>query len=216
MKAFLKIALALVFSSLFFSCASSRFDSHFSPVYVTNTSKFAILSPNVSSEKIDTLQHMKAKFGEKEMEAEVYVISNTEQISMTILSEFGSTVANLFYDGVTLDLDSAIFPKSLKAEYLVADLQFCLYNPEILKSELSKIGVDFEISAESDESGKATEKRILSKKGKLISKITKKYTRTAVSSPATSEAEGTAEKSLSSIEYENTLRGYGYTLTTIE
>ena len=144
---------------------------------------------------VDCLQKMTADFGKgNSFDFDVYVISDKTQLSMTVLNEFGTTMASLFYDGASLDFDSMIFPKNLKAEYIVADFQFILYNVEDLKPALEKIGVNLEVSSE-PVVGEVAEVRTLSKKGKVISKITK----TALT-----------------IKYENFLRGYGYTLSEVE
>ena len=190
-----KILLYLIPFFLLISCASSRFESEFSPVYVTNTSKYAILPTTSMNGTVDSLQKMTANFGkDNSFDFDVYVISDSSQLSMTILNEFGTTMASLFYDGASLDFDSVIFPKQLKAEYIVADFQFCLYNVDDLKPALEKIGVNLEVTSEPT-GDEIAEVRTLSKKGKVISKITK----TALS-----------------IKYENFLRGYSYILSEVE
>lgn len=189
-----KILLYLIPFFLLISCASSRFESEFSPVYVTNTSKYAILPTTSMNGTVDSLQKMTANFGkDNSFDFDVYVISDSSQLSMTILNEFGTTMASLFYDGLSLDFDSVIFPKELKAEYIVADFQFCLYNVDDLKPALEKIGVNLEVTSE-PAGDEIAEVRTLSKKGKVISKITK----TALS-----------------IKYENFLRGYSYILSEV-
>lgn len=189
-----KILLYLIPFFLLISCASSRFESEFSPVYVTNTSKYAILPTTSMNGTVDSLQKMTANFGkDNSFDFDVYVISDSSQLSMTILNEFGTTMASLFYDGLSLDFDSVIFPKELKAEYIVADFQFCLYNVDDLKPALEKIGVSLEVTSE-PAGDEIAEVRTLSKKGKVISKITK----TALS-----------------IKYENFLRGYSYILSEV-
>lgn len=189
-----KILLYLIPFFLLISCASSRFESEFSPVYVTNTSKYAILPTTSMNGTVDSLQKMTANFGkDNSFDFDVYVISDSSQLSMTILNEFGTTMASLFYDGLSLDFDSVIFPKELKAEYIVADFQFCLYDVDDLKPALEKIGVNLEVASE-PAGDEIAEVRTLSKKGKVISKITK----TALS-----------------IKYENFLRGYSYILSEV-
>ena len=166
-----KILLYLIPFFLLISCASSRFESEFSPVYVTNTSKYAILPTTSMNGTVDSLQKMTANFGkDNSFDFDVYVISDSSQLSMTV-----------------------IFPKELKAEYIVADFQFCLYNVDDLKPALEKIGVNLEVTSE-PAGDEIAEVRTLSKKGKIISKITK----TALS-----------------IKYENFLRGYSYILSEV-
>ncbi|WP_407427714.1 DUF3261 domain-containing protein [Treponema sp.] len=196
-----KIFLILI-SIFLVSCASSRLESKFSPVYVTNTSKFALLAPVEMDGMIDSVQRMTAKFGTQSFDFDVYVISDKTQLSMTIFNEFGTTMGSLFYDGTSLDFDSAVFPKNLKAEYIVADFQFCLYEAESVKTALEKIGVDFETVFTDGISGTKYETRTLTKNGNPVSKITKTY----------SVMEDGSVK-LQSIFYDNILRGYSYTLT---
>ena len=58
---------------------------------------------------VDSLQKMTANFGkDNSFDFDVYVISDSSQLSMTILNEFGTTMASLFYDGLSLDFDSVI------------------------------------------------------------------------------------------------------------
>ena len=146
---------------------------------------------------------MNASFGENEFEADVYVIADKSQLSMSVISEFGATLAELFYDGKKLDFESSVFPKNLKAEYIVADFQFCLYDEEALKSALKKSGIDFVEYLEEMPDGNSAETRILLQKGKEISKITKKYEKNLQ----------TSANELKSIKYENFLRGYSYELS---
>lgn len=190
---------------LFFSCTSTKIDSDFSPVFVTNSAVYKILPPELMEGHFDGMQRMNAKFAKNEFEAEIYVIANDEQLSMTIMSEFGTTVAELFYDGEELDFASSVFPKNLRAEYIVADFQFCLYDIDALKSALEKAGVDFEVWLEEMPDGNWAESRILRQKGKTIAKVTKKYEKNLK----------TEANELKSIKYENFLRGYSYELAGV-
>ena len=201
----------LFLAILFVSCASTRFESNFSPVYVTNFSKYALLPPSAMSGKVDSLQRMSAKFGNgekaQELEFDVYVISDQEQLSMTIFNEFGVTMGSLLYDGATLDFESSVFPANFKPEYIVADLQFFLYDASELKSALNKIGIDFEISIACGDDGITTETRTLSSKGKPVSKIVKK-----LSPSENTDSQNAGLIQIQEIQYENFLRGYSYSL----
>ena len=199
-----------IFVSIFLiSCATSRFDSAFSPVYLTNSSQYALLPTEAMDGNLDGIQRMCADFGGTVFDFTVYAISDSTQLSMTILNEFGTTMGNLFYDGSNLDFDSAVFPKNLKAEYIVADFQLCFYKVDELKTALSKIGLEFENLLECGADGTCVDTRILRQKNKMISKITKTYA-------ASDENSSEKTESLKSIRYENFLRGYGYTLTSEE
>ena len=190
-----------------FSCTSTHFESQFSPVYVTNSSKFAILPTSAMNGEFDGVQQMTANFGKNSVQAEIYVLSDSETLAMTVFSEFGTTIASLVYDDDSIDFESSVFPENLKAEYIIADFQFCLYDASELKSALEKIGVNFEesIACPANEESGTVITRTLSKKKKIISKITKTY--------AKNESGG---EELKSIRYENFLRGYSYELLSIE
>ena len=197
MKKFLLIFLSLSF----FSCASSRFESKFSPVYVTNSAKFALLPPESMAGVVDKEQKLSARFGKFEFETDIYTLADSEQLSMIIMSEFGTTMASFFYDGENLDFDHGVLPQKIKAEYIIADFQFGMYDEALVKQELEKIGIDFELTRSCETDGTCLEIRTLSQKGKMIEKITKR---------------GHSEQAEESIQYENFLRGYSYTLTGVE
>ena len=161
-----KLLAAIFVFTLFFSCTTTKIESKFSPVFVTNSSKYELLPPTAMRGSIEELQRMEAFFGKNHIEADIYVIANEDQLSMILMSEFGTTVASLFYDDENLDFESTLFPKKFKPEYIVADFQFCLYDEEALKTALKKSGVDFEEYLEEMPDGNWTETRKLLKKGK--------------------------------------------------
>ena len=144
---------------------------------------------------VDKEQQLSARFGKYEFDTDIYTLADSEQLSMIIMSEFGTTMASFFYDGETLDFEHGVFPQKFKAEYIIADFQFGMYDFQAVKSELEKIGIDFEVNQYCEADGTCYEIRTLSQKGKVIEKIT---------------------KSEESIHYENFLRGYSYTLTGVE
>ncbi|QSI01371.1 DUF3261 domain-containing protein [Treponema ruminis] len=200
-----KLLAAIFVFTLFFSCTTTKIESKFSPVFVTNSSKYELLPPTAMSGSIEELQRMEAFFGKNHIEADIYVIANEDQLSMILMSEFGTTVASLFYDDENLDFESTLFPKKFKPEYIVADFQFCLYDEEILKPRLEEIGLELKVSSEAGKDGTFTETRILSQKYKIISKVTKKFEKNSE----------TGADELKSIKYENFLRGYSYELTGV-
>lgn len=188
---------------LLFSCAGFQFGSKFSPVYVTNSARYALLPAEKMDGEIDAPQKMSARFGGQQFDCEAYVISDKERLSLTFFNGFGATMASLFFDGERLEFESTFFPEGLRAEYIVADFQFCLYDARSVREALEKIGVDFELSVFSGADGGFREIRRLLKDGEEISVITKNF----------STEDGV--KKLSSIRYENFLRGYSYLLTIL-
>ena len=173
------------------SCASVPHESIY-PVYITNTAKFNLLPAENISCNIDELQHISAVFGsgskKREIEGDAYVVASQNGILMILLNEFGTTMAELCYDGKSVRFESPLFPKNIKAEYVVADFQFCWYDFDTVRKALSNIGLDFY----RDDSEK-TETYIISKGKKIISKIT---------------------KTENMVQYTNFLRNYSYTLTS--
>ncbi len=190
---------------LFIACASLPVEKNNRKVYVTNSAEFSLLSPSCMSGELDCFQRMTAVFGEgksqREFSFDAYVVSNKDGLSICILNEFGTTLSELFYDGESIDFDSSVFPAAVKAEYIVADFQFCLYDADALRNSLKNAGIDFEVSVE-EENGEITECRLIKKDGKIISKITKK----------TNCGTDGKKENPHFIKCENFLRKYSYTL----
>ena len=76
-------------------------------------------------------------------------------------------MGDLNYDGNAVLFESSIFPKKLKAEYIIADLQFAYYKSEALQQALSLLGLDF--SSETLEDG--TKVRLIKNKNNIIEEI---------------------------------------------
>ena len=208
----MKRLLFLALPVFIFSCATNSPTSSvskFSPVYVTNSSNYELLPTTYIEEKIDSLQKMTASFktgkNQSEFSADVFVLADKTQISMTIMSDLGTTIASLFYDGSSIEFDSELLPKNLRPEYVIADFQQAFYDAQKLRSELLKIGIEFEASFKNNSDGGFTETRILSQKERKISKITKTYSKGK-----------SGGKILKSVRYENFLRGYEYSLIGAE
>ena len=193
------LSFLIIFSLI--SCASGRLEEKLFPVYVTDSSRYTILPADKMKGNIDGVQRMCARFGSREFESDVYVIADNTQLSMTAVNDFGATMASLVYENGRLDFDSPVITQKIKAEYIVADFQFCLYDEEAVKTELMKSGVDFEVSTSCSLDGNCTESRILSKKNKEIARIIKEY------------VNEDGKEIIKKISYENFLRGYSYELT---
>lgn len=149
MKVFLFLPALCI---LFFGCASTRQieNSNFSPVYITNTKKFYLLSPSEIEKNIDAQQLLTGKFGENEFSMLAYLQMDKKGIFLSLFNDFGVGMGNLVYDGFTAQFDSPVFPKSLKAEYIVADLQFAYYSVDSINETLQTIGMYMEIEKNLD------------------------------------------------------------------
>lgn len=144
MKVFLFLP-ALCF--LFFACASTRQmeNSTVSPVYITNTKKFYLLSPSEIEKNIDAQQLLTGKFGENEFSMLAYLQTDKKSIFLSLFNDFGVGMGNLTYDGISAEFDSPVFPKTLKAEYIVADLQFAYYPVASIDETLKTIGMYMDV-----------------------------------------------------------------------
>ena len=59
-------------------------------------------------------------------------------------------MGNLSYDGYNVTFDSPVFPKSVKAEYILADLQFSCYSTNEINKTLKTIGMYMEVEKTED------------------------------------------------------------------
>lgn len=126
-------------------CASVKDaqNTQISPVYVTNTKKFTLLSPDCIGQGVDATQLLSGRFGENEFTLLTYTQADENGIFLSLYNDFGVSMGSLLYDGVTVTFDSSIFPKKLKAEYIVADLQFAYYSAEKIQEALADLGLGF-------------------------------------------------------------------------
>lgn len=171
------------------SCGSARHaaaGANLNPVFVTDRATFHLLPTAMREKNIDAVQHISAKFGSREFESDCLLIADGEQLSLTMLNELGTTVGELNYNNDLVVFNTALFPSAIKAEYIVADVQFCLYRADALRAALEEIGLRFEVAAAD---GSET-RRIFDGEKEII------------------HIEKTAER----IAYTNVLRGYGYVL----
>jgi hypothetical protein len=173
------------------SCATKRIEEKiFSPVYVTNTLKYVILAPDTIEKPLDMAQQITAFFGDQEWVMNSWVQADKEGIAIVLFDTLGSGLGDLSYRAGALSFSSSIFPPSFKAEYLVADFQFCFYRIDALKAALGRLKLDVEIH---DGLYGSKEIRRIRDGKKVIIEIEK--------SPE-----------VGVLKYTNFLRGYGYTL----
>lgn len=195
--------LMIIFAILFASCGSTKVEKpNLNKVYVTNTNKVDLLPPAALTAEIDEYQLFEATFatkdGEQKMNATVYLQADSSGIDIVLLNDFGIEMGTISYDGMNAAIESNIFPKKLKAEYILLDLQNAYIDSKILKEHYKKYKLDFdEISTNitTDDGGFSIGERHISKKGKVIETI--------------SIGNG-------SITIKNHLRGYEYKLTKAE
>ncbi len=189
-----KNIVLLVFSALVFSgCVSSRLqnsESSLNPVYVTNRKKIMLLPASDFAFKKDEEQILSGKYGNNNFSFLCYLLIDEKSISLNLFNEFGIGMGNVFYDGNEATFDSAVFPKNLKAEYIIFDLQLAYYSSDALENAFNKIGMKF-VSEKNDDNGSEKETRKVFDGKKLIEQI---------------------EISGNEIKIQNFLRGYSYNL----
>lgn len=204
-----KIELILIFAlSLFllFSCNSTRNPAELSeaeatirrntnPVYVTNTKKVYLLPVESIRTPVESYQYFEGDFGSKKFNSNLFLTADSSGISVLILNEMGIEMGLLVYDGESASLESTLFPKSLKCEYILLDLQNAYAEEDALKKHYASYGLEFEEVSQPSSQGPDVKIRYIKNGKKIIEKIS------------------IFEKK---IEIENILRGYSYRLTAAE
>lgn len=179
---------------LFFitGCTSTKaiIDSNIEPIYITNIKKLYLLPPYDMENEIDKEQYLLATFGDNSFALHAYLKSDSEGIFLSLFNDFGTGMGTLIYDGINISFDSSIFPKNLKSEYIVADLQFAYYKVSAIQKLLKSVKMKMTVE-ESD----GTEKRKIYNGPFIIEEIC---------------------KSDGKVVIKNKLRGYEYVLQEAE
>ena len=182
-KSKLFFLLFAVAAFCFCSCASLATVKENRPfTFLTNSSKFVLLPPADIEKPIESFQLLSASYGSRELFLNVWVNADEEGIEMTILNELGANMGELSYSGGAVQFTSAVFPKSIKPEYIVADFQLCFYNTPALSQALKNCGLSLK---------NENNIRRIYQDNKLIIEI---------------------EKNQNKVKLKNLLRGYAYTL----
>lgn len=151
------------------SCASvNNKTGSLSSVYVTNTKKIELLSPDNFEKNIDSLQLLNASFGKQTFSLLAFINIDNNGIFISLMNDLGTDMGNLSYNGESVFFDSSLFPKALKAEYIVADIQYAFYKSEAIEQMMSKVGLSFVVARE----GQSEIRKIFDKE-KCIAEITK-------------------------------------------
>ena len=171
-------------------CLSTGGKPQFNKVFVTNLNRVDILEPAAIKNEIEQYQYFEGSFGDQSFAATLYLEAGPEGIEVLLLNEFGIEMGSISYDGQTAKMESSLFPKNLKCEYIILDLQNAYADPEILKNHYANYSLNFEYS---EKEGVQTRKVL--KKDKLIEEI------------------HVSEKT---VTIQNHLRGYTYKLTVLD
>ncbi len=160
-KTFLLFILLLQ-AFLFFSCQTNRTSSHLNKVYVTNTNPVDLMETKAITSVIDKVQIFEGDFGEKFFSTVLALYADVSAVNIVMLNEMGIEVGSIDYDGKNCTIDSSFFPKNLKAEYIILDLQNAYADFFYAASHYKKYGLLFE---------KEENRRLLSRNGRLIEEI---------------------------------------------
>jgi len=214
-----KIELILIFAlSLFllFSCNSTRNPAELSeaeatirrntnPVYVTNTKKVYLLPVESIRTPVESYQYFEGDFGSKKFNSNLFLT-----ISVLILNEMGIEMGLLVYDGESASLESTLFPKSLKCEYILLDLQNAYAEEDALKKHYASYGLEFEEVSQPSSSEQNNNAPSSAPGGTQNAPLKTRYIKNG---KKIIEKISIFEKK---IEIENILRGYSYRLTAAE
>lgn len=178
----IKILFSLMILLLATSCVSVKKINDLEPVYVTNTKQINVLPPQHIKENVDEVMLLTADMGNEVFTTPVYVSADKDGIYMTILTDFGIEIGSIWYDGQVADMDCSMFPKNLKAVYLINEFQNGFYKSEALKKNLENSKLIFEENQKGDtivrtvKSGnKIIENIVISKNSVEISNILRGY-----------------------------------------
>lgn len=137
------LTVLLLFTVLLFcSCTSTRkYDS--SAVYLTDTSSFSLLSTSSMETPYESYQLITGSFmGGDPMAFEAYILCDSSVIDISLFSSTGQSIATLIYTDEGITFSSAfISTESLRAEYVIADIQLLLYPLKPLQDALSSSGL---------------------------------------------------------------------------
>jgi len=176
--------LYMVCAVFVLSCASvTRKDIY---VNLTESSKFVLLPTEGIEQDMDMAQFLSAKFRGKNYFFNGWVKANKDEIEMVFFNELGTNLGEISYRNGAVRFSSAVIPKSavkyIKPEYVIADFQFCFYDPILLGDSLKGGGLVMETNGGS--------RRILNRNDVIIE----------------------IKKTNNSVELVNHLQGYAYTL----
>ena len=137
------LALSLLLC-VFASCATAgRKGAGEASVFVTDSKSVPVLPPPCMDGILDELQLFTGSFGEQTFSSLAYIQADQGGIDITLLNEMGMDMGKLGYDGKNLSFSSPYFPKDVRAEYMVLDIQNAYYDVSALKKQYDASGLAF-------------------------------------------------------------------------
>ena len=132
----------------FCSCASGTKAWEGTPealhVWLTDSSKYILLPPEDIEQPLDMPQLVSASYGNKDYYLNSWVKADAAGLNIAIINELGASMGELSYRDGAVSFSSAMFPPSLRPEYIVADFQLCFYKAPALRRALEDCGLSFE------------------------------------------------------------------------
>ena len=130
------------------SCATGAGSGKDLPyAYLTDTSRYILLPTGGIGESMDMAQYISASFRDSVFLFASWVKADETAIEITLLNEMGTNIGELSYRGGAIAFSSAVFPSSVKPEYIIADFQLCFYRAPLLEKALRDCGLTMETSA---------------------------------------------------------------------
>jgi hypothetical protein len=133
---------ALVFIYLC-SCSSLAVDKR-PYAYLADRSKYILLPPAGIEKPVDMAQRISAVYNGQSFYFSAWVLADENGIDISFFNELGAAIGELSYREGVVSLSSAVFPPSLKPEYIIADFQLCFYEPGLVGMALKDCGLVLE------------------------------------------------------------------------
>jgi hypothetical protein len=172
------------------SCATKPKTSPYLPVYLTDRAMYTLLLPSDIAVPLDNHQRITGAYEKQEFSIDAWVMANDQEITMAFFNSMGTGLGEIFFNEGGIAFSSAVFPSTLKPEYIIADFQLCFYRSDTVSRALENCGLRF-LAEQRIDDGEAVESRVVSDGKKNIIEI---------------------EKRKKSVRFTNHVRGYRYTL----
>ncbi len=132
---------------LLFSCTSTNISPNTEKqVYLTDSAAVTLLPTAATKNDIQMFQSVVGNYAGKSFQMDAFLILNQDEINVTLLNSFGTTMGTLLYNPATLDFDSPVLPKSIKPAYIAFDFQLCFYEEEEIRHALEEAGLSLQAS----------------------------------------------------------------------
>ena len=126
--------LIIMLIAIFFDGCSFSSNHNLSIVHLSKNVDFKILEPWKDDKDITLNQHFQGSYNDNKYSLNLMTKLSKDKIKIIGLSDFGSRVFTMLYDGRKVDLELSSFVKSfgensdkIKAEYILADMQLVYY-----------------------------------------------------------------------------------------